>query len=195
MYKYYLLHKPYGMLSQFTREGGHPSLADVDFEWPSDVYSVGRLDTDSEGLLLLTNDKRLNSELLSPENGHPRTYHAQVEGEPSFKDIRTLQAPMKLRVKGRDFTTKPCKASVLEPQPSYPDRNPPIRYRKNVPDTWISITLTEGKNRQVRKMTAQAGLPTLRLIREAIGPFKLKGLGAGKVKEIEAEDIHKLIHI
>jgi 23S rRNA pseudouridine2457 synthase len=183
------------MLSQFTREGGHPSLADVEFDWPSDVYSVGRLDTDSEGLLLLTNDKRLNSELLSPENGHPRTYHTQVEGELSFKDIRTLQAPMKLRIKGRDFTTKPCKAAVLEPQPTYPDRVPPIRVRKNVPDMWISITLTEGKNRQVRKMTAQAGFPTLRLIRESIGPFKLKGIGAGKVKELEADDIHRLINL
>ena len=98
MKKYYLLHKPFGMLSQFTREGGHPSIADVDFTFESDVYSVGRLDTDSEGLLLLTNDKRLNSELLSPENGHPRTYHAQVEGTPDFSDLRKLQNPMLLKV-------------------------------------------------------------------------------------------------
>ena len=195
MYKYYLLHKPFGMLSQFTREGGHQSLADIDFVWPSDVYSVGRLDTDSEGLLLLTNDKRLNSELLSPENGHPRTYHAQVEGSPSYKDMRTLMTPMRLKVKGRQFTTKPCKAAILEPQPVYADRIPPVRVRKTVPDTWISLTLTEGKNRQVRKMTAKAGFPTLRLIRESIGPFKLKGLNPGGVRELSEKDINKLIHL
>ena len=183
------------MLSQFTREGGHISLADVDFDWPSDVYSVGRLDTDSEGLLLLTNDKRVNSELLSPENGHPRTYHAQVEGAPEHSDMRVLMSPMDLKIKNRYFKTKPCKAAVLDPQPQYPDRVPPIRVRKSVPDTWISLTLTEGKNRQVRKMTAKAGFPTLRLIRESIGPFKLKGLGSGEVKELSVDEINRLIHL
>jgi len=193
MKKYYLLHKPYGMLSQFTREGGHPSLADVDFTFETDVYSVGRLDTDSEGLLLLTNDKRLNSELLSPENGHPRTYHAQVEGAPELSDVRKLQNPMKLKIKGKEFTTRPCRVSILEPQPNYVDRLPPVRVRKSIPDTWISITLTEGKNRQVRRMTAGAGFPTLRLIREAIGPFKLKGLKAGEVRELTEAEVSKLI--
>lgn len=181
------------MLSQFTREGGHPSLADVDFKFESDVYSVGRLDTDSEGLLLLTNDKRLNSELLSPENGHPRTYHAQVEGAPDFSDLRTLQNPLMIKIKGKEFKTRPCKASVLEPQPTYSDRIPPIRVRKSIPDTWISITLTEGKNRQVRKMTASAGFPTLRLIRESIGPFKLKDLKAGQVRELSEAEVGVLI--
>jgi len=193
MKKYYLLHKPFGMLSQFTREGGHPSLADVDFDFESDVYSVGRLDTDSEGLLLLTNDKRLNSEILSPENGHPRTYHAQVEGTPDFSDIRTLQNPMIIKVKGKEFRTRPCKVSVLDPQPNYLDRIPPIRVRKSIPDTWVSITLTEGKNRQVRKMTAFAGFPTLRLIRESIGPFKLKDLKAGEVRELSEVEVGTLI--
>ena len=183
------------MLSQFTREGGHQSLADVDFDWPSDVYSVGRLDTDSEGLLLLTNDKRVNSELLSPENGHPRTYHAQVEGDPDYSDMRVLMSPLELKIKGKFFKSQPCKASILDPQPNYPDRIPPIRVRKNIPDTWISITLTEGKNRQVRKMTAKAGFPTLRLIREAIGPFRLKGIKSGEVRELSAEEINKLIHL
>jgi 23S rRNA pseudouridine2457 synthase len=193
MKKYYLLHKPFGMLSQFTREGGHPSLADVDFDFESDVYSVGRLDTDSEGLLLLTNDKRLNSELLSPENGHPRTYHAQVEGTPDFSDLRTLQNPMIIKIKGKEFKTRPCKVSVLDPQPNYLDRIPPIRIRKSIPDTWVSITLTEGKNRQVRKMTAYAGFPTLRLIRESIGPFKLKDLKAGEVRELSEVEVGILI--
>jgi len=193
MKKYYLLQKPFGMLSQFTREGGHPSLADVDFDFESDVYSVGRLDTDSEGLLLLTNDKRLNSELLSPENGHPRTYHAQVEGTPDFSDIRTLQNPMIIKIKGKEFKTRHCKVSVLDPQPNYLDRIPPIRVRKSIPDTWVSITLTEGKNRQVRKMTAYAGFPTLRLIRESIGPFKLKDLKAGEVKELSEVEVGILI--
>tara|TARA_Y100001954_G_C15762479_1_gene579897 strand:+ start:165 stop:716 length:552 start_codon:yes stop_codon:yes gene_type:complete len=183
------------MLSQFTREGGHLSLADIEFDWPSDVYSVGRLDTDSEGLLLLTNDRRLNSELLSPENGHPRTYHAQVEGAPEYSDMRTIMTPMKLKIKGRVFTTKPCKASILDPQPNYSERTPPIRVRRNIPDTWISITLTEGKNRQVRKMTAKSGFPTLRLIRESIGPFKLKGIKPGEVSELTFEEINTLIQL
>ena len=183
------------MLSQFTREGGHLSLADIDFDWPSDVYSVGRLDTDSEGLLLLTNDKRVNSELLSPENGHPRTYHAQVEGAPEYSDMRVLMSPTDLNIKNRIYKTKSCKASILDPQPEYPERTPPIRVRKSVPDKWISLTLTEGKNRQVRKMTAKAGFPTLRLIRESIGPFKLKGLSSGEVRELSEEDINRLMHL
>ena len=195
VYKYYLLHKPFGMLSQFTREGGNLSLADVDFDWPSDVYSVGRLDTDSEGLLLLTNDKRVNSELLSHENGHPRTYYAQVEGAPEYSDMRILMSPMELKIKNRIYKTKPCKASILDPQPEYPERTPPIRVRKSVPDTWISLTLREGKNRQVRKMTAKAGFPTLRLIRESIGPFKLKGLSSGEVRELSEEDVNRLMHL
>lgn len=195
MNKYYLLHKPFGVLSQFTHEGGHKSLADIDFEWPSDVYSVGRLDTDSEGLLLLTNDKRLNSELLSPERGHPRTYHAQVEGSPDFKDVRTLQSPMVLKIKGKEFTTRPCRVALLDPAPNYPDRVPPIRVRKTVPDSWISISLTEGKNRQVRKMTAKAGFPTLRLIRVSIGPFKLGELQPGEVREVSIFEIEKLLAI
>lgn len=195
MHRYFLLHKPFGVLSQFTHEGGHKSLADIDFDWPSDVYPVGRLDTDSEGLLLLTNDKRLNSELLSPERGHPRTYHAQVEGEPDYKDIRTLQAPMVLKIKGKEFTTRPCRASILSPRPNHPDRTPPIRVRKTVPDSWISISLTEGKNRQVRKMTAKAGFPTLRLIRVSIGPFKLGEIKTGEVREVYFEEIEKLLEL
>lgn len=195
MYRYFLLHKPYGVLSQFTHEGGHKSLADIEFEWPSDVYPVGRLDTDSEGLLLLTNDKRLNSEILSPERGHPRTYHAQVEGAPDFKDIRFLQNPMILKIKGKEFTTRPCKADILSPTPEHPERTPPIRVRKTVPDSWISLSLTEGKNRQVRKMTARAGFPTLRLIRVSIGPFKLDNLKSGEVREVYFEEIEKLLEL
>ena len=195
LYKYYLLNKPFGVLSQFTREGAHLSLSDIDFDWPSDVYSVGRLDTDSEGLLLLTNDKRVNLELLSPKNGHPRTYHAQVEGTPAYSDMRTIMSPMQLKIKGMFFKTMPCKALILDPQPSYPARKPPIRVRKNIPDTWISITLTEGKNRQVRKMTAQSGFPTLRLIRVSIGPFKLKGIEPGEVREISVDEINMSIQL
>ena len=104
-------------------------------------------------------------------------------------------SPMDLKIKNRYFKTKPCKASMLDPQPEYPERIPPIRVRKSVPDTWISLTLTEGKNRQVRKMTAKAGFPTLRLIRESIGPFKLKGLEAGKVREISELELNRLIHL
>jgi 23S rRNA pseudouridine2457 synthase len=110
-------------------------------------------------------------------------------------DIRKLQSPMTLRIKGRDFITRPCKATLLDPQPQYPDRTPPIRVRLSVPDKWISLTLVEGKNRQVRRMTAALGFPTLRLIREAIGPFKLRGLKGGEVREVTEEEINKLIHL
>ena len=198
MYRYFLLHKPYGVLSQFTHEGGHKSLADIEFEISlNDVKSVGRLDTDSEGLLLLTNDKRLNSEILSPERGHPRTYHAQVEGAPDFKDIRFLQNPIDLlkKLKAKNLQQDLCKADILIPAPGASLKEPPIRVRKTVPDSWISLSLTEGKNRQVRKMTAKAGFPTLRLIRVSIGPFKLDHLKSGEVREVYFEEIEKLLEL
>lgn len=182
MFQYIAFNKPYGVLSQFTSEGGHKSLEE--FGFPKDVYPAGRLDHDSEGLLLLTNDGVFIKKLLSPSFGHPRTYYAQVNG-----DI-TSQALLKLE-KGvviGGYKTKPCRAEKIE-EPPFWERTPPIRYRKDIPTSWISLTLTEGKNRQVRRMTASVGFPTLRLVRVSIGKLKLGDLPCGSWKRVKKSDI------
>lgn len=183
-------HKPYGVLSQFTKE--HPSHRTLaEFGFPKGVYPIGRLDADSEGLLLLSDEARWNQRLLHPSKGHPRTYHAQVEGVPSHDSIEQLQRGVRLP----DFQTLPCQSSVLEPAPAYPARIPPIRERKNVPTTWIELTLTEGKNRQVRRMTAAVGLPTLRLFRSAMGKLRLSDLQLvpGQWRELTPTEINLLL--
>ena len=172
-------HKPYGVLSQFTPDGSpHRTLAE--FGFPKNVYPLGRLDADSEGLLLLSDEPGLNSQLLAPEEGHSRTYWAQVERIPSSEALQKLSQGVTLD--GR--ATLPCRAWLLDPQPSLPPRDPPIRYRKTVPECWIGLELTEGKNRQVRKMTAAIGHPTLRLIRIKIGGLELNRLAPGAWKEL-----------
>lgn len=164
-------HKPYGVLSQFTKEHpSHRTLAEFDF--PKDVYAIGRLDSDSEGLLLLSDEAKWNAQLLHPKHGHERIYHAQVEGAVTEATLEKLQRGVKLP----DFHTLPCQARLLQPAPDYPARVPPIRVRKTVPDCWIELALVEGKNRQVRRMTAAVGHPTLRLIRAAIGKLRLDDL-------------------
>jgi 23S rRNA pseudouridine2457 synthase len=174
-------HKPYGVLSQFTPDQpGQRTLADYGF--PKDVFPIGRLDQDSEGLLLLGNEREAVSRLLDPVQGHPRTYQIQVEGVPTPIAISRLAAGG-IDLKGH--LTRPCKARLLDPQPEFPPRDPPVRFRKTVPDTWIELTLTEGKNRQVRRMTAAVGFPTLRLIRVAIGKFPLAPLPAGQWIELD----------
>ena len=150
--------------------------------WGKDIYSVGRLDADSEGLLLLTNNNRLKTQLLDPKRGHERTYHVQVEGVPTDEQLQRLSAPLPLRIKGKEFRTRGARVKVISP--AWPDRVPPIRVRKTVPDTWLELTLTEGKNRQVRRMTAAVGLPTLRLIRVSMGPWKLDKLAPGQWQEL-----------
>lgn len=163
------LHKPYDVLSQFTRElPEHRTLADLGL--PADVYPIGRLDRDSEGLLLLSDEAHWTDRLLNPKRGHPRTYHAQVEGQVTDSALQQLQCGVRLK----EFTTLPCQARSVEA--TYPPRDPPIRYRKAIPTTWVELTLTEGKNRQVRRMTAAVGFPTLRLIRAAIGALVLADL-------------------
>jgi len=172
-------HKPYGVLSQFTPDGSpHRTLAE--FGFPKQVYPLGWLDADSEGLLLLSDEPGLNSRLLDPEQGHPRTYWAQVERIPSADALQKLSPGVLIE----DRKTLPCRAWFLDPQPTVPPREPPIRYRKSVPDCWIGLELTEGKNRQVRKMTAAIGHPTLRLIRIKIGNLELGGLAPGNWKEL-----------
>lgn len=176
-------HKPYGIISQFTSDGSkHGTLAS--FNLPTDVYPLGRLDADSEGLLLLTNEPALNRDLLLPEHRHPRTYHAQVEGIPDDKDMSLLQSGTLII---QEHVVLPCIAQLL-PDPMHQERIPAIRKRIYIPDTWLELTLCEGKNRQVRKMTAAIGHPTLRLIRVAIGKFLLNGLESGAWKELDHKE-------
>lgn len=178
-----LLNKPYGYLSQFTNSDGHDGLSK--FSLPADVYPAGRLDHDSEGLLLLTDDGGLAHRLTDPRHGHPRTYWVQVERIPDQNALKALAHGVKLA----DGKTKPAKVRLLDPAPDVPPRNPPIRVRKSVPDAWIELTLTEGKNRQVRRMTAAVGHPTLRLIRAGIGALTIAGLEPGKWRWVDRREL------
>ncbi|MFI5336559.1 MAG: pseudouridine synthase [Opitutales bacterium] len=165
-------HKPYGVLSQFTPEPGSRWRTLAEFGLPPDVYALGRLDADSEGLLLLSDEAGLNSRLLDPVHGHRREYRVQVERLPADDALRRLAAGVSLG----GHRTQPCLVRRLEPAPALPPRQPPIRERKSVPDCWLSLELTEGKNRQVRRMTAAIGHPTLRLVRVRIGQLTLASL-------------------
>jgi 23S rRNA pseudouridine2457 synthase len=176
------IHKPYGVLSQFTPEPGSAWRTLADFGLPKNVYPVGRLDADSEGLLLLTDEAGLNTRLLDPKHGHRREYWVQVERIPSDQTLAQLARGVKIG----DYSTLPCRAWHLDPPPVLPPRDPPVRFRKTVPDGWIALELTEGKNRQVRRMTASVGHPTLRLVRARIGALTLPGLNLapGKWREL-----------
>lgn len=186
--RYFVIYKPFKVLSQFTAPvEGKIHLGDV-FDVPKDVYPVGRLDEDSEGLLLLTNDASLNQQLLG--SGVEKEYYVQVEGAPTEADLEPLRRGMEIKVNKKRYLTRPAQARLIPGGPGLPERNPPIRFRKSVPDTWISVTLTEGKNRQVRKMTAKAGFPTLRLVRVRLGNLMLAGLQPGEMREIDRKDIH-----
>lgn len=167
-------HKPYGVASQFTRDGS-PNRTLAEFGFPAGVYPIGRLDADSEGLLLLSDEPELNQRLLHPRQAHAREYWAQVERIPTAEALRKLEEGV--LTQGRK--TLPCRAWMLESQPAMPPRDPPIRYRKSVPDCWIALELIEGKNRQVRRMTAAIGHPTLRLVRTRIGDYRLGRLAPG----------------
>lgn len=180
--------KPYGVLSQFTPDGS-PNRPLQEFKFPPRVYALGRLDADSEGLLLLSDEPGLNSRLLEPTRGHRREYWAQVERIPTPEALLELQKGLVLR----EEKTRPCRAWMLDPQPAIPARVPPIRYRKNVPDCWIGLELVEGKNRQVRRMTAAIGHPTLRLMRVRIGEFLLGDLPAGQWRELTAPERAKIL--
>lgn len=180
--RYLIFYKPYGVLSQFTPAHGHPSLSD--FGFPKGVYPAGRLDADSEGLLLLTSDGSFQSRIAEPRHKTVKIYLAQVER------IVTGEALEKLR-KGvilNDGPTLPCRARAAE-EPSLPPREPPIRFRKTVPVSWVEIELKEGRNRQVRRMLAGVGFPVLRLVRRAIGPVTLDGLEPGKWRDLTAAEI------
>lgn len=177
-------HKPYGVLSQFTPEPRSRWRTLADFKLPANVYALGRLDADSEGLLLLSDEPGLNSRLLDPKNAHRREYWAQVERIPDAAALARLQRGLDLG----DFKTRPCTARRLDPPPPVPPRDPPIRFRKNIPDCWLALELIEGKNRQVRRMTAAIGHPTLRLVRTRIGGFALGHLAPGSWQTCTAAD-------
>jgi 23S rRNA pseudouridine2457 synthase len=179
------------MLSQFTSEGGHLSLKDLDFNFPKDVYPVGRLDHDSEGLLILTNDKSLNQRVLNPSFKLFKTYLAQVEGVLNDKALIDLEKGVSIKHKGKVHHTSPSLANFFKG--NFPEeRNPPIRFRQNIPTSWLTLAVSEGKNRQVRKMTAAVGFPTLRLIRLKIGGLKLGKLKTGEVKELSFSEVKEI---
>ncbi len=187
-YRYLLFYKPFQVLSQFSQESDKQTLADYFPEIGKDIYPVGRLDYDSEGLLLLTNDKRLTHRLLNPAEAHPRTYWVQVEGAVTEAASTQLRRGVTISIDGKKHRTLPAQATLLE-NPVVPERNPPIRYRAAIPTSWIALTLTEGKNRQVRRMTAAVGFPTLRLIRVAIGGLKAGNMQPGAWREVAAKEI------
>ena len=174
--------KPFGVLSQFTGDGS-PNRPLAEFDFPKNVYPIGRLDADSEGLLLLSDETAWNERLLHPRHAHEREYWAQVERIPTREALDELQHGLMIQ----GHKTLPCRAWLLEPQPEISPRVPPIRFRKSVPDCWIGLELIEGKNRQVRRMTAAIGHPTLRLLRVRIGGLKLGDLAVGKWKILSEE--------
>lgn len=176
------------MLSQFTSSDGKLCLKDI-IEVEKDVYPVGRLDYDSEGLLLLTNDTSINHQLLHPSFEHQRTYWVQVDGAITQEAANALSKGVTIHIDGKDYKTKPASVKLLPDTLQIPDRNPPIRFRKTIPATWASIQLTEGKNRQVRKMFASVGFPVLRLIRAQMGSYTIDKMQAGDLLSLTEEEV------
>jgi 23S rRNA pseudouridine2457 synthase len=183
---YILFHKPFGVLCQFSGEGRTLKQ----YVPIRGVYAAGRLDRDSEGLLLLTDDGELQHRLTNPRFAHWRTYWVQVEGVPEPDKLQQLASGVEIQ----GYRTRPARVRLLEQEPALPPRNPPIRFRKNVPTAWLEISLVEGRNRQVRRMTAAVGHPTLRLVRVAIGSLSLSGLSPGSWRELLGEEIKALKH-
>ena len=186
--QYFLLYKPFQVLSQFTSEGGKVCLKDI-IEVEKDVYPVGRLDYDSEGLLLLTNDTSINHQLLHPSFEHQRTYWVQVDGAITIAAANALSKGVIINIDGKQYQTKQASVQLLPDDLQVPDRNPPIRFRKTIPATWASITLTEGKNRQVRKMFAAVGFPVLRLIRAQMGTFTIDKMQPGDLLSLTEQEV------
>jgi 23S rRNA pseudouridine2457 synthase len=190
MFRYFIVYKPYKTLSQFTSAENKTTLADH-FSVPKNVYPVGRLDEDSEGLLILTNDKKLNHRLLNPQFEHEREYWVQVEGTITNEAVMQMQQGLQLNIKGDIQQTKSSVVEIFSEAPLIAERDPPVRYRANVPTSWIKIILKEGKNRQARKMTAHVGFPTLRLIRYRIEDIELKDMQPGTMIELSHKSIYK----
>lgn len=182
-----LFNKPYGVICQFSPDGKHPTLQD--YLPISGIYPAGRLDTDSEGLLILTDDGALQHRITHPDRKLPKTYWVQVEGIPGSAALQALQDGIHLG----DFVTLPAQARLIQAPVNLWTRNPPIRERRNLPTSWIELVLKEGKNRQVRRMTAKTGYPTLRLIRSQIGGFTVGDLQPGEYREIRSQEIPAFI--
>jgi 23S rRNA pseudouridine2457 synthase len=181
-------HKPYGVLCQFTPDQpGQKTLAD--FGFPAGVYPVGRLDMDSEGLLLLSDEAGFNNKLLDPKTAHPRTYLAQVEGIPTPDAVARLARG---GITIQDYRTRPCQARLLGAEPAVAPRDPPVRFRQSIPTSWLELQLIEGKNRQVRRMTAAVGFPTLRLVRVKIGQLEGHHLTAGAWEKLGAAEVARI---
>ena len=172
--------KPYGVLCQFTDRSTPPRPTLAGFGLPPGVYAAGRLDHDSEGLLLLTDDGPLANRLTNPRHKQRKTYRVQVEGDPQPAQLQALREGVLLN----DGPTRPAQVRRLDPPPALWPRDPPVRHRKTVPDAWLEIVISEGRNRQVRRMTAAVGLPTLRLVRVAIGPYRLDDLPPGQWRRL-----------
>jgi 23S rRNA pseudouridine2457 synthase len=187
---YFLIYKPFQVLSQFTSTEGKLCLKDI-LHVPKDVYPVGRLDYDSEGLLLLTNDKSINQQLLHPQYAHQRTYWVQVDGAITSEALVQLTKGVTINVDGQSYKTKAAILELLPDTLQVPDRNPPIRFRKSIPTSWVSIQITEGKNRQVRKMFAQVGFPVLRLIRAKLGTYSIQEMQPGDCLSLTAAEVQQ----
>jgi 23S rRNA pseudouridine2457 synthase len=192
--EYYLIYKPYQVLSQFTSSDGKLCLKDI-LNVPKDVYPVGRLDYDSEGLLLLTNDTSINHQLLHPKFAHARTYWVQVDGAITNDAIETLSKGVTISVDGKTYATKKAVLKILSDSLVVPERNPPIRVRKSIPTSWVSIQLTEGKNRQVRKMFASVGFPVVRLIRSQIGQFSIAQMQPSDCLSLSFEEVQNALFV
>jgi 23S rRNA pseudouridine2457 synthase len=191
--RYLLFYKPYEVLSQFSPSGDKKTLAHFFSALPKDVYPAGRLDYDSEGLILLTSDKTLAHQLTDPRYAHPRTYYVQVEGSLTEEAVQRLSSGVDIQIDGKKHRTKPAIAKLIAEEPALPPRFPPIRFRKAIPVSWLSLTLTEGKNRQVRRMTAAIGFPTLRLVRYAIGAVTIEGMQPGDFIEADRNLVRDLL--
>jgi len=187
-YRYLLFHKPYDVLCQFTDDSDTGRQTLKDYIPIPGVYSVGRLDRDSEGLLLLTDHGQLQHRLSDRQFQHPRTYWVQVERIPDAVALQQLRQGVVVQ----DYRTRPAKVSLLSVEPVLPPRDPPIRFRKAVPTAWLEMTLTEGRNRQVRRMTAAVGFPTLRLVRAQIADLCLEGLAPGQWRDLTAAELAEL---
>ena len=191
--RYFIINKPYKVLSQFSSEDGNPGLGTL-FQLPKDVYPVGRLDLDSEGLLILTNDKTVNNKLLDPKYGHRRIYWVEVESLPSNDSLADFRRGLEINLKGRTHKTKPCEIRILDDM-VIEEREPPVNRKKHPITSWIEVILTEGKNRQVRRMTAKIGHPTLRLIRHSIEGLELGSLESGQIVELSKNAIYSKLEL
>lgn len=193
-FRYFIIYKPYQVLTQFSQDGNKQTLKDF-FDVPKNVYPVGRLDYDSEGLLILSDDKLLNHHLLNPKFKHEREYWVQVDGAITSEAINKLQTGVDIHIDGKTYLTQKCFAAIFNGSASIPDRNPPIRFRRHIPAPWVRISLHEGKNRQVRRMFAAVGFPVLRLVRARIEKLALENLQPGNMRELRKEELYKKLKL